>query len=207
MAQYTYMDNEVVMDLLKQKIRSEGRVIGTEILKVDSFLNHQVDPHLMQSIGREFASLFADQGITKVITIESSGIAPAIFTGLFLDVPVIFAKKTESRNLDTETYHAAVHSFTRGTEYIIRVSKRYLSADDTILFIDDFLACGRALQGLLDIAGQAGAKVAGAGIVIEKGFQDGGSLIRNMGIRVESLAIIKEMSEEGSSITFSDDAK
>lgn len=195
------------MDLLKQKILSEGRVIGTEILKVDSFLNHQVDPALMKAIGVEFASLFANQGITKVMTIESSGITPAVFTGLELGVPVIFAKKTASRNLDTETYHAAVHSFTRGGEYIIRVSKRYLSADDTVLFIDDFLARGRALLGLLEIAGQAGAKVAGAGVVIEKGFQDGGSLIRNMGIRVESLAIIKDMSEEGSVITFEEETK
>ena len=195
------------MHLLKQKILSEGRVIGTEILKVDSFLNHQVDPALMKSIGVEFASIFANQGITKVVTIESSGIAPAVFTGLELGVPVIFAKKTASRNLDTETYHAAVHSFTRGGEYIIRVNKRYLSAEDTVLFIDDFLARGRALLGLLEIAGQAGAKVAGAGVVIEKGFQDGGSLIRNMGIRVESLAIIKDMSEEGSVITFEEETK
>ena len=191
------------MDLLKKKILSEGRVIGSDILKVDSFLNHQVDPSLMQAIGAEFASIFAGQGITKVVTIESSGIAPAVFAGLNLGVPVIFAKKTESRNLDTETYHAAVHSFTRGGEYIIRVSKRYLSSEDTVLFIDDFLARGRALLGLLEIAGQAGARVAGAGVVIEKGFQDGGSLIRNMGIRVESLAIIQEMSEEGL-ITFAD---
>lgn len=195
------------MDSLKQKILSEGRVIGTEILKVDSFLNHQVDPILMKAIGAEFASIFAGQGITKVVTIESSGIAPAVFTGLMLGVPVVFAKKTESRNLDTETYHAAVHSFTRGGEYIIRVSKRYLTAEDTVLFVDDFLARGRALLGLLEIAGQAGAKVAGAGVVIEKGFQDGGSLIRNMGIRVESLAIIKDMSEEGSLITFEEETK
>ena len=191
------------MDLLKHKISSEGRVIGTDILKVDSFLNHQVDPDLMKAIGEEFALIFEGQGITKVLTIESSGIAPALFTGLLLQVPVVFAKKTASRNLDTETYHAAVHSFTRGGEYIIRVSKRYLTSEDTVLFIDDFLARGRALLGLLEIAGQAGARVAGAGVVIEKGFQDGGSLIRNMGIRVESLAIIKEMSEEGL-ITFTD---
>src|SRR5665647_3698805 len=192
------------MDLLKKKILSEGRVIGSDILKVDSFLNHQVDPFLMQAIGTEFASIFADRGITKVLTIESSGIAPALFTGLMLNVPVIFAKKTASRNLDTETYHAAVHSFTRGSEYIVRVSKRYLTAEDTVLLIDDFLARGRALMGLLEIAGQAGSRVAGAGIVIEKGFQDGGALVRSMGIRVESLAIVKEMSEEESLITFAD---
>ena len=195
------------MDLLKQKICSEGRVIGTDILKVDSFLNHQVDPLLMKAIGEEFALLFEGQGITKVLTIESSGIAPALFTGLLLNVPVVFAKKTASRNLDTETYHAAVHSFTRGSEYIVRVSKRYLTAEDTVLLIDDFLARGRALLGLLEITGQAGAHVAGAGVVIEKGFQEGGSLIRNMGIRVESLAIINEMSEEGSLISFADETK
>lgn len=195
------------MDLLKQKILSEGRVIGTDILKVDSFLNHQVDPILMQAIGQEFASIFSEQGITKIVTIESSGIAPAMFAGLYLNVPVIFAKKTESRNLDANTYQAAVHSFTRGHDYIIRVSRRYLSEDDTVLFIDDFLARGRALLGLLDIAAQAGARVAGAGIVIEKGFQDGGSLIRSQGIRVESLAIIESMSEEGQSIAFKDGMK
>lgn len=192
------------MDLLKKKILSEGRVIGTEILKVDSFLNHQVDPSLMKSIGEEFASVFANEGITKVLTIEASGIAPALFTGLQLGVPVIFAKKTESRNLDPDTYHAAVHSFTRGGEYIIRVSRRYLDAGDKVLLIDDFLARGRALLGLLEIAEQAGAKVVGAGVVIEKGFQDGGDLIRSMGVRVESLAIIESMSEEGSKITFAD---
>ncbi len=194
------------MDYLKNMIRSQGRVIGTDVLKVDSFLNHQVDPHLMEGIGREFATRFAGEKITKVLTIESSGIAPALFTGLFLDVPVVFAKKTASRNLDEDTFQAPVYSFTRGGEYIIRVSKRYLHADDRILFIDDFLAQGRALVGLLDIANQAGASVAGAGIVIEKGFQDGGKRIREMGIRVESLAIITSMSEEESRIQFSGDA-
>lgn len=193
------------MDSLKNMIRNEGRVIGTEILKVDNFLNHQIDPELMRQIGEEFASRFEGQGITKVVTLESSGIAPAIFTALYLGVPVIFAKKTESRNLDADTYHASVHSFTRGGEYIIRISRKYLSSDDTILLIDDFLARGRALLGLLEIANQAGAKVAGAGIVIEKGFQDGGTLIRNMGIRVESLAIVSSMSEEESKISFADE--
>jgi xanthine phosphoribosyltransferase len=193
------------MDSLKDMIRNEGRVIGTEILKVDNFLNHQIDPELMRQIGEEFASRFKGQGITKVVTLESSGIAPAIFTALCLGVPVIFAKKTESRNLDADTYHASVHSFTRGSEYIIRISRKYLSSDDKVLLIDDFLARGRALLGLLDIADQAGAKVAGAGIVIEKGFQDGGTLIRNMGIRVESLAIVSSMSEEGSWISFADE--
>jgi xanthine phosphoribosyltransferase len=193
------------MELLKQKIRSEGRVIGTDILKVDSFLNHQIDTEFMQLVGQEFASLFADQGITKIITIESSGIAPALFTGLSLGVPVIYAKKSSASNMDPDTYQASVHSFTRGGEYMIRISRKYLKSVDTVLFVDDFLAHGQALLGLLDMAGQAGARVAGAGIVIEKGFQNGGSLVRNMGIRVESLAIIQEMSEEGSVIVFSDE--
>ena len=139
------------MELLKKRVRSEGRIIGTDVLKVDSFLNHQVDPTLMQAIGEEFARRFQDLGITKVLTIESSGIAPALFTGLYLHVPVVFAKKTESRNLDLETYAAPVHSFTRGQEYIIRVSRRYITNKDTVLLIDDFLAQGRAIIGLLDI--------------------------------------------------------
>lgn len=193
------------MESLKNMIRSEGRVIGTEILKVDQFLNHQINPELMKEIGETFASRFAGLGITKVITLESSGIAPALFTALYLGVPVVFAKKTESRNLDADTYQASVHSFTRGGEYIVRISRRYLDNEDTVLLIDDFLARGRALLGLLEIAGQAGAKVAGAGIVIEKGFQDGGTLIRNMGIRVESLAIVSSMSEKESKIHFADE--
>ena len=185
------------MELLKDKILTEGRVIGTEILKVDSFLNHQMDPVLMQKMGERFAEVFAEEGVTKVVTIESSGIAPAIFAGLALGVPVVFAKKTESRNLDQETHQAPVRSFTKGKDYIIRINKRFLSEQDTILFIDDFLAKGQALLGLIRIASDAGAKVAGAGIVIEKGFQDGGELIRQTGIRVESLAILDSMSEDG----------
>ena len=188
------------MEALKKAILDEGRVIGTHILKVDSFLNHCIDPHLMQKIGNRFAELFAGEGITKIVTIESSGIAPAVFTGLALGVPVIFAKKTESNNLDPDTYRASVHSFTRGVEYVIRINRRFITEDDTILFLDDFLAKGQALLGLIQIANDAGARIAGAGIVIEKGFQDGGRLVRETGIRVESLAIVEKMDPD--SITF-----
>ena len=197
--------DEVLMDLLKDRIVSEGRIVGTDILKVDSFLNHQIDPRVMQEIGKAFAEAFSNEGITKVLTIESSGIAPALSTALCLGVPVIFARKTTSRNLDIDTYISSVHSFTKGTDYVIRVSKRYLNDKDVVLLIDDFLAKGCALQGLIDIVGQSGAKIAGAGIVIEKGFQEGGALIRGMGIRVHSLAIVNEMSEKENQITFKDE--
>ena len=193
------------MDLLKNRIVSEGRIIGTDILKVDSFLNHQIDPNIMQEVGKAFAEAFSGENITKVLTIESSGIAPALSTALCLGVPVIFARKTTSRNLDIDTYISTVHSFTKGTDYVIRVSKRYLDEKDTVLLIDDFLAKGCALKGLIDIVGQSGAKLAGAGIVIEKGFQEGGALIRGLGIRVHSLAIVKEMSEKENCITFDDE--
>ncbi len=191
------------MDLLKAKILDEGIVIDTDVLKVDSFLNHQIDPNLMFAIGKEFAKIFSDKKITKVLTIESSGIAPAIFVAKELRVPMVYAKKTTSVNLDEETYEARVHSFTKKIDYIIRVSKKFISNSDSILIIDDFLANGQAIIGLSEIVDMAGAKLVGAGIVIEKGFQDGGALIREMGIRVESLAIIDSMSENH--ITFKKD--
>ncbi len=193
------------MDLLKEKILCEGRVIGTEVLKVDSFLNHRIDPQFMQAIGKEFARRFAGCGVTKIVTIESSGIAPAVFAGLFLDVPVVCAKKTESRNLDADTYQAPVLSFTRGKESIVRINKRFIDSSDHILFIDDFLAHGQALQGLISIVKEAGATVVGAGIVIEKGFQAGGKAIRDLGVRVDSLAIIKSMSEKDGTIIFEEE--
>lgn len=193
------------MELLKSRIISEGRIIGTDILKVDSFLNHQIDPLIMEEIGKAFAKEFSGEGITKVLTIESSGIAPALSTARFLGVPAIFARKTTSRNLDTDTYVSTVHSFTKGTDYVIRVSKRYLDNKDVVLLIDDFLAKGCALKGLIDVVAQSGAKLTGAGIVIEKGFQEGGDLIRSMGIRVHSLAIINEMSEKENQISFKDE--
>ena len=188
--------------MLKKKILEEGRVIGTDVVKVDSFLNHQIDPFLLQKIGARFAEIFAEEEVTKIVTIESSGIAPAVFTGLALGVPVIFAKKTESRNLDDQTYRASIRSFTRGKDYQIRINRRLLEPHDRVLCIDDFLAKGEALLGLRSIIAQAKARMVGAGIVIEKGFQDGGKRLRNEGIRVESLVIIERMKEEDGSIFF-----
>ena len=184
------------MELLEKKIAEEGVVVGTDVLKVDSFLNHQIDPNLMEAIGKEFARRFSDKKITKVLTVEASGIAPALFTAKELNVPVLYAKKTSSLNMDSDTYDASVHSFTKKKDYIIRVSKRFLTAADRVLIIDDFLANGQAIIGLYEIVEMAGAELAGAGVVIEKGFQDGGALLRDMGIRVESLAIIEKMSEK-----------
>lgn len=184
------------MDLLERKILEEGIVIGTDVLKVDSFLNHQIDPNIMDAIGKEFARRFSDKKITKILTIEASGIAPAIFTAKELAVPVVYAKKTGSLNMDHDTYDTTVHSFTKKKDYIIRVSKRFLNAGDRVLIIDDFLANGQAIIGLYEIVEMAGATLVGAGVVIEKGFQDGGALLREMGIRVESLAIIEKMSEK-----------
>ena len=183
------------MQLLKERIIQDGMVLVGNILKVDSFLNHQIDPVLMAAIGEEFASRFANEPITRILTLEASGIAPALFTGLALKVPVVFAKKTESSNQDSKTFMAPVHSFTRNRNNMIRVSRQYLSASDHVLLIDDFLAHGEALLGMADIVRQAGATLAGAGIVIEKGFQGGGRRVREMGIRVESLANIVDMSQ------------
>jgi xanthine phosphoribosyltransferase len=182
------------MQLLKDRILKDGQVLPGQILKVDSFLNHQIDPVLMAAIGEEFARRFANEPITRILTLEASGIAPALFTGYVLKVPVVFAKKTESANQDASTYTAPVHSYTRGRDNIIRVSRRYLSASDHVLLIDDFLAHGEALLGMAELVRQAGATLAGAGIVIEKGFQGGGAKVRSKGIRVESLAIIEDMS-------------
>lgn len=183
------------MKLLKEKILAEGRVLGQEILKVDSFLNHQIDVNLFNEIGKEFKERFKNEKITKILTIEASGIGIACITAQYFNVPVVFAKKTESRNLDQETYESEVYSFTKEKNYKIRVSKRYISPEDNILIIDDFLANGQAVLGLKSIVDSAGAHLAGAGIVIEKGFQDGRKLLNKSGIRVESLAIIKSMDE------------
>ena len=183
------------MQLLKDRILKDGQVLKGEILKVDSFLNHQMDPILMDAIGEEFARRFAGEPITRILTIEASGIAPALFAGYHLKVPVVFAKKTESANQDASTYSAPVHSYTRGRDNTIRVASRYLSASDHVLLIDDFLAHGEALLGLAELVRQSGATLAGAGIVIEKGFQQGGQRVRSSGIRVESLAIIRSMAD------------
>lgn len=183
------------MQLLKDKIQQEGQALSDVVLKVDSFLNHQIDPLLMKEIGDEFANRFSNQVITKVLTIESSGIAPSAFLGLTLGAPVVFARKRKSLTLTDNIYTSKVHSFTKNETNEISVSKSFLSADDNVLIIDDFLANGEAVKGLLDIAAQAGATVVGVGIVIEKGFQDGGKQLREQGVRIESLARIKSLSE------------
>ena len=185
------------MELLKQRILEEGRAAEGGVLKVDSFLNHQMDISLLNAIGKEFRHRFAEEEITKLLTIEASGIGIAAITAQhFGNVPVVFAKKTKSRNLDGELYTAQVHSFTRGSTYEIQVSQKYLKPQDRVLIVDDFLAKGQALGGLLKIVGESGAKLIGCGIVIEKGFQDGGKRLREKGIRIESLAVVSDIAED-----------
>lgn len=181
------------MDLLKEKIVTEGKVLSDSVLKVDAFLNHQVDPVLMQEIGKEFANRFRDKRITKILTLESSGIAPATMAGLELGVPVIFARKRQSLTLTDNLLTAEVYSFTKQTTSKVSVSHDFIKEGDNLLVIDDFLANGQAALGLIDIAKQAKADVAGIGIVIEKGFQEGGQALREKGIKVESLAIIDSL--------------
>lgn len=178
------------MDVLKKRILEEGRVVGEEILKVDSFLNHQIDVQLFQEIGQEFYKKFAHKNITKILTIEASGIAIASIAALYFKVPVVFAKKTKSRNLDNDTYKSKAYSFTKEMYYDIQVSKRYIQEGERILILDDFLANGKAVLALMDIVNQAGATVEGVGIVIEKGFQDGGKLLRGKKVNLESLVIV-----------------
>ena len=192
------------MEALKARIRQEGRILPGNIVKVDSFLNHQIDIAFMNEIGKEFARIFSDVEITKIVTIESSGIAiAAIASQYFNYVPVVFAKKTESRNLDPDKYHGEVYSFTKQKVYPIMISKKYISPEDKILIIDDFLANGKAALALTNLCEQAGATVQGIGIVIEKGFQNGGKLLREENhIRVESLAIIDNIDD--GKITFRD---
>ncbi|MBT2217778.1 xanthine phosphoribosyltransferase [Virgibacillus dakarensis] len=181
------------MQILKDKIRQEGKVLSDNVLKVDSFLNHQIDPTLMKEIGEEFAERFRNSTITKILSIESSGIAPATMTGLALGVPVIFARKRKSLTLSDDLYTASVYSYTKKESNDISISKDFIHDDDTVLIIDDFLANGQAAFGLMKIVEQTGASLAGIGIVIEKGFQPGGKLIRDRGIRVESLATIRSL--------------
>ena len=184
------------MELLKQRIRRDGVVKGTDVLKVDSFLNHQMDVALFEEIGREFQRRFADCGVNKILTIEASGIGIACVTAQFFHCPVIFAKKSQTKNIAGEVYTTKVESFTHGRVYDVMVAKQFLGPEDRVLIIDDFLANGAALEGLIDLVEQAGAALVGAGIVIEKAFQPGGARIRARGVRVESLAKIKSMSEE-----------
>ena len=190
------------MNFLEQRIVKDGIVKPGNVLKVDSFLNHQMDIALMEEIGREFHRRFADKKVTKVLTIEASGIGIACFVAKEFGVPMVFAKKSKSINIEGEMYIAEVESFTHKNINQIIVSKKFLSSEDHLLIIDDFLANGCALQGLISIAEEAGATVEGLGIVIEKGFQKGGDLIRSKGIRLESLAIVDAMDPETGEITF-----
>ena len=190
------------MNFLEERIVKDGIVKSGNVLKVDSFLNHQMDIDLMQEIGREVKRRFADKPVTKVMTIEASGIGIACFVAKEFGVPMVFAKKTKSINIDGEMYVAEVESFTHKNKNQVIVSKKFLGAEDHLLIIDDFLANGCALQGLISLAINAGATVEGLGIVIEKGFQIGGGVIRNLGYQLESLAIIDGMDAETGTITF-----
>ncbi len=185
------------MQKLKDRILKDGNALSSTILKVDTFLNHGIDPELLSDMGREFADYFNDRGITKILTIEASGIAIAVMTGLHMGVPVVFAKKHEALNLDFDLYTSSVFSHTKNKEYIIKVATKLISPEDNVLIIDDFLANGLAALGLIDITEQAGATVAGIGIAIEKAFQKGGKLIRDKGYDLYSLAVIASMGEDG----------
>ena len=184
------------MQLLKDRIRKDGKIKEGNVLKVDSFLNHQIDVNFVCELGKEFYRLFKDENITKILTIEASGIGIACLAAQYFGVPVVFAKKTKTINIYSDTYNATVHSYTHKKDYDIVVSKEFLSKEDNVLIIDDFLAKGSALTALLMLIEKAGAKTAGAGIVIEKAYQGGGNLVRDMGIRVESLAKIKSISKK-----------
>ena len=190
------------MNFLEARIMKDGIVKPGNVLKVDSFLNHQMDIELLDEIGKEFHKRFADCPITKVLTIEASGIAVAYPVAKAFNVPLVFAKKSKSVNIDGDMYVAEVESFTHKNKNQVIVSRKFLSSDDHILIIDDFLANGCALQGLISIAESAGATIEGLGIAIEKGFQIGGQVIRNLGYRLESLAIVDAMDAENGTITF-----
>lgn len=195
---YLYMlrsQDVIPMKLLKERIVAEGRTVGNDVVKVDMFLNHQIDVELLNEIGKEFRRRFPSEKITKIVTIEASGIGIACIVAQYFGVPVIFAKKGANRNVGDNLYKADVYSFTKGTTTTIGISKDYISADDHVLIIDDFMANGKAVHGLLNILNQAGAGVEGIGIVIEKGFQPGGDALRSLGFKVESLAVIKSIDD------------
>ena len=193
------------MELLKERIRKDGKIKAGNVLKVDSFLNHQMDTDLFQEIGKEFKRRFSDVEINKILTIEASGIGIACVVAQQLHVPVVFAKKNQTKNIAGDVYTSKVESYTHGRTYDIIVSKEFLGKGDKVLLIDDFLANGKALEGLASLVKDSGAELVGAGIVIEKGFQVGGDLLRNQGIRLESLAIVESMDEESGEIVFRDD--
>lgn len=190
------------MKLLEERIREDGVVKEGNVLKVDSFLNHQMDIELFNEMGKEWARLFADRPVTKILTVEASGIGIACVAAQHFHVPVVFAKKTQSLNIDGEVYSTKIQSFTHKKIYDVIVSKKFIKPEDHILIIDDFLANGCALEGLLQIVEDAGATVEGIGIAVEKGFQKGGDLIREKGVRVESLAIVESMDATTGEIVF-----
>ncbi len=191
------------MKLLEERIRKDGNVKPGNVLKVDSFLNHQMDVELFSEMGKEFRRLFPSERINKILTIEASGIGIACIAAQYFHVPVVFAKKSQSVNLDGEQYITRIESFTHKRVYDVIVSKKYLGKDDHVLIIDDFLANGCAAAGLIDLVKSAGAVVEGVGIAIEKGFQEGGRLLRSKGVRVESLAIVESMDDQTGEIVFS----
>ena len=192
------------MQLLKDRIRKDGKIKEGNVLKVDSFLNHQMDVKLFQEIGKEFKRRFADEEITKILTIEASGIGIACVAAEVFDVPVVFAKKTQTKNIAGDVYTTKVESFTHGRVYDIIVSQEFLGKGDKVLLIDDFLANGKALEGLAELVTKSGAELVGAGVVIEKGFQVGGDIIRSKGIHLESLAIVESMDEKTGEVVFRD---
>ncbi len=193
------------MELLKERIRKDGKIKAGNVLKVDSFLNHQMDTDLFQEIGKEFKRRFSGVEINKILTIEASGIGIACVVAQQFHVPVVFAKKNQTKNIAGDVYTSKVESYTHGRTYDIIVSKEFLGKGDKVLLIDDFLANGKALEGLASLVKDSGAELVGAGIVIEKGFQVGGDLLRKQGIRLESLAIVESMDEESGEIVFRDD--
>lgn len=192
------------MDLLKKKILDEGEVYEGNILKVDGFLNHRIDIPFLRSVGKEFHRLFKDCGVNKILTIEASGIAIGALVAEEFGCPLVFAKKTKTKNIAGDVYTSQVESFTHGTTYDILVSKRFLDKDDKVLIVDDFLAIGNALNGLIELVNNSGAQLAGCGVVIEKGFQHGGDKLRSQGIRVESLAIVESMDPDTGKVYFRD---
>lgn len=193
------------MQLLKDRIRKDGKIKGGNVLKVDSFLNHQMDIRLFEEIGKEFRLRFADAEVNKILTIEASGIGIACVVAQYFNVPVVFAKKNKTKNIAGDVYTSQVESFTHGKVYDIMVSREFLGGGDKVLLIDDFLANGKALEGLAALVKDSGAELVGAGIVIEKGFQVGGDNLRRQGIRLESLAVVESMDEKTGMIVFRGD--
>lgn len=190
------------MQLLEERIRKDGIIKPGNVLKVDSFLNHQMDVKLFEEMGKEFRRLFPSDKINKILTIEASGIGIACIAAQYFQVPVVFAKKSQSINLDGEQFTTKIESFTHKRVYDVIVAKKFLGKDDHVLIIDDFLANGCAVAGLIDLVESAGASIEGVGIAIEKGFQEGGALLRSKGVRVESLAIVESMNAETGEIVF-----